>query len=72
MLTTPVSPESRSASTRVRRPPLPHAPSRVRGQDPLPPSRPPAPPAPGPVPEPEPMPAPEPVPTPSPVPEPLT
>jgi hypothetical protein len=59
----------------VRRPPLPHAPSRVRGHDPVPPTRPPAPPpvpdpSPGPVPGPGPTPAPDPAPVPSPVPPP--
>src|SRR5687768_3079074 len=53
----------------VRRPPLPHAPSRVRGHDPAPPTRPPAPPVP-PAPTPDPIPGPAPDPSPGPVPEP--
>ena len=72
MPTTSASPETRLTPTRVRRPPLPHAPSRGWGQDPPPPPRPPVPPSPAPVPEPGPTPAPDPTPAPSPVPEPLT
>jgi len=55
-------PNGPGSTEEVRRPPLPHAPSRGGRHDPVPPPRPPAPPQPPPPPEPTPQPAPVPPP----------